>query len=119
MSLPFISPEEQHGWPADEIYKAAGIPSEGVVKMIELDGLSLDLKQTVAVAYGDGVLLSPDARSRVEKSRRFIEELIERDEVVYGINTGFGALSEVTIPRDELRQLQVNLVRSHACGVGE
>jgi histidine ammonia-lyase len=71
------------------------------------------------VANSEKIALTQSARERVEKSRRFVEEIIERGEVAYGVNTGFGALSEVAIPRDELRQLQVNLVRSHACGVGD
>jgi len=87
--------------------------------MIELDGASLTLAQTAAVSDGEQVSLSNNARLRMEKSRRFVEEIVERGEVVYGINTGFGALSEVTIPSHELRELQINLVRSHACGVGE
>jgi histidine ammonia-lyase len=87
--------------------------------MIEIDGVSLTLGQTGAVADGAEVSLSDAARSRVERSRRFVEGIIERGEVVYGINTGFGALSDVTIPANELRELQVNLVRSHACGVGD
>lgn len=87
--------------------------------MIELDGASLSLTQTEAVADGAPVSLLPAAREGVEKSRRFVEELIARGDVAYGINTGFGALSEVTIPNDQLRELQVNLVRSHACGVGD
>jgi len=87
--------------------------------MIELDGASLTLAQTEAVAFGEKVSLSPGASERVERARDFIEEIVARDEVVYGVNTGFGALSETTIPADELRQLQLNLVRSHACGVGE
>src|SRR5215467_2964444 len=87
--------------------------------MIELDGASLTLAQTEAVVLGEEVSLSPEARDRVERARNFVEEIVARKEVVYGINTGFGALSEVTIPADELRELQLNLVRSHACGVGE
>ncbi|MGH9840674.1 MAG: histidine ammonia-lyase [Blastocatellia bacterium] len=87
--------------------------------MIELDGASLTLEQTASVADGEEASLAPGARERIEKSRRFVEEIVAAGEVVYGINTGFGALSEVTIPREELRQLQLNLVRSHACGVGE
>ena len=47
-----------------------------------------------------------------------IEEITEGDAVVYGVNTGFGKLSEVHIERGDLRQLQLNLVRSHACGIG-
>jgi len=87
--------------------------------MIELDGASLTLAQTEAVAFGEEVSLSSEARERVERARGFIEEIVAREEVVYGVNTGFGALSEVTIPAAELRELQLNLVRSHACGVGE
>src|SRR4051794_31250322 len=51
-------------------------------------------------------------------SRRLIDEITRGDAVVYGVNTGFGKLSEVHIERGDLRQLQLNLVRSHACGVG-
>ncbi len=87
--------------------------------MIELDGESLSLAQTESVANGEPVSLSADARQRMEMSRRFVEEIIARGDVVYGINTGFGALSEVNIPNEELRELQINLVRSHACGVGD
>src|SRR5687767_3321058 len=87
--------------------------------MIELDGVSLTLGQTEAVAFGEEVALASDARERVERARGFIEEIVARNEVVYGVNTGFGALSEVSIAADELRELQLNLVRSHACGVGE
>lgn len=87
--------------------------------MIELDGASLSLVQTEMVADEMQVSLSAAARRRIEKSRRFVEQIVGRGEVVYGINTGFGALSEVSIPNDELRELQINLVRSHSCGVGE
>lgn len=87
--------------------------------MVQIDGTTLSLSKTVQVSSGEQVLLSDHARRRVIQSRTFVEEIIDRGEVVYGINTGFGALSEVTIPADELRAVQVNLVRSHACGVGE
>ena len=79
----------------------------------------MSLAQTEAIANGELVSLSAEARGRMEASRRFVEQIIARGEVVYGINTGFGALSEVTIPNEELRELQINLVRSHACGVGD
>src|SRR5688572_26374168 len=87
--------------------------------MIELDGASLTLTQTEAVAFGEEISLSSKAREGVERARDFIEEIVAREEVVYGVNTGFGALAETTIPADGLRELQLNLVRSHACGVGE
>ena len=87
--------------------------------MIEIDGNSLTLEQTAAVADGAMVQLAASARPRIEQARQFVEQIIARGEVVYGINTGFGKLADVSIPRDHLRELQVNLVRSHCCGVGD
>ena len=86
--------------------------------MIEVDGSSLTLEQTSAVANGEQVRLAPEATDRIERSRRFVEGIVAGGEVVYGVNTGFGKLADVTIPTDRLRELQVNLVRSHSCGVG-
>jgi histidine ammonia-lyase len=87
--------------------------------MIEIDGLSLTLEATLAVALGEQVVLAEAAKPRVAAARRVVEDIISRGDTVYGINTGFGALSDVTIPPDDLRQLQLNLVRSHSCGVGD
>src|SRR6202047_888829 len=86
--------------------------------MISLDGNSLTLAQTEAVVGGDTVTLVPAAAERVRSARHFVEEIVARGDVVYGINTGFGKLADVRIPDDELLDLQLNLVRSHACGVG-
>src|SRR5215831_2969765 len=86
---------------------------------MEIDGASLTLEQTAAIADGAAVSLADTARERIERARRFVEDIVARGEVVYGINTGFGALSDVTIPHEKLRELQVNLVRSHSCGVGD
>ena len=87
--------------------------------MVEIDGSSLTLEQTEAVAGGEPVAISPHAIRNIDRARLFVEQIIERGEVVYGINTGFGALADVMIPPEKLRDLQVNLVRSHSCGVGE
>lgn len=54
----------------------------------------------------------------MDASRRVVVDILRKGQVVYGINTGFGRLSDVTIPNDQLAQLQLNLVRSHCCGVG-
>src|SRR5206468_1576965 len=83
------------------------------------DGGSLTLEQTELVAAGEQVSLAATALARIERARAFVEEIVSRGEVVYGINTGFGALADVTIPPEKLRELQLNLVRSHSCGVGE
>src|ERR1043166_9473720 len=86
---------------------------------MELTGEQISLVQLAAVAFeGEAVQVSPIARPRILGSRKAIEQIVERDAVVYGVNTGFGKLSDVRIPHGELRQLQLNLVRSHACGIG-
>jgi histidine ammonia-lyase len=86
---------------------------------MELNGEQISLVQLAAVASGgEAVHIADLARPRILASRKLIEEIIERDAVVYGVNTGFGKLAEVRIRRHELRQLQLNLVRSHACGIG-
>jgi histidine ammonia-lyase len=86
---------------------------------VELKGEQISLVQLAAVAFGgEAVRISLAARPRILASRKAIEQIIERDAVVYGVNTGFGKLSDVRIPQGELRQLQLNLVRSHACGIG-
>src|SRR5438046_7803983 len=86
---------------------------------MELKGGQISLVQLAAVAFeGEAVCISPAARPRILASRKAIEQIVERDAVVYGVNTGFGKLSDVRISHGELRQLQLNLVRSHACGIG-
>src|SRR5204862_14288 len=86
---------------------------------MELKGGQISLVQLAAVAFGgESVRISPAARPRILASRKAIEQIVGRDAVVYGVNTGFGKLSDVRIPQGELRQLQLNLVRSHACGIG-
>jgi histidine ammonia-lyase len=87
--------------------------------MIHLNGQPLTLQQIVAVANRrEPVTLAPKARARVEAARRVVEDIVATNRTVYGINTGFGKLSDVRIDRSELRQLQLNLVRSHSCGLG-
>ena len=86
---------------------------------MQLSGQTLTLAEIAAVAFGDApVQTSPSARPGILASRKVIEEIIARDDVVYGVSTGFGKLSDVRIPHDALAELQLNLVRSHACGIG-
>jgi histidine ammonia-lyase len=88
--------------------------------MLELDGASLTLDAIVAVANGrERVALGDAARRCVELARGVVDRRAEGAEAVYGVNTGFGSFAEVRIDRDALDQLQVNLLRSHAAGVGE
>jgi histidine ammonia-lyase len=88
--------------------------------MIELVGQRLSLAQIAAVASGnEAVSLAASARQRVEKAREIVERIVAEGRTVYGVNTGFGRLSDVRIDPAELRDLQLNLVRSHACGLGD
>jgi histidine ammonia-lyase len=70
------------------------------------------------VLRGRSVALHPKARIAMLRSRALIEKLIAQQQVVYGVTTGFGALATEHIEPEQARQLQLNLVRSHACGVG-
>ena len=79
---------------------------------------NLKLDEVVSVARGAEVKLDPKVIPGIERSRAAVEELIARGEIVYGITTGFGRFKDVPIDSDQTRQLQRNLVRSHAVGVG-
>ncbi len=84
-----------------------------------LDGRSLTVDRYLEVVLARRpVTLAAEARERVAASRAVIERLVESGAAVYGVTTGFGQMSERRIDRAQLRDLQVNLVRSHACGVG-
>ena len=86
---------------------------------IQIDGEHLDFAQLYRVVFeGTPVELAPQARERMLASRDVIERLIASDQAVYGVNTGFGKMASVRISREQIGELQVNLVRSHSCGVG-
>jgi histidine ammonia-lyase len=87
---------------------------------ILIDGDSLTIDEAYAVAVDRlRVGLAPKARERMLRTRAVVDDIVARNAPVYGVTTGFGKLSEVAIPRDRLAELQVNLVRSHASGVGD
>ena len=85
-----------------------------------MDGQALTLAEIEAVALcGRPVAIAARASARVRASRELIEGILAAGQTVYGVNTGFGKLSDVSIPSGSLAQLQTNLVRSHAGGVGQ
>ena len=87
---------------------------------IFLNGSSLTLDDLLAIADDYvNVSLAPEAAARVDASRAIVDRHALDDAPVYGINTGFGALAETRIAREALGTLQVNLLRSHAAGVGD
>lgn len=87
--------------------------------MIQLRGKQLTLDQIADVANGrEQVALHDEARTRLKAARAVVERIVEQNRTVYGVNTGFGKLSDVRIDPDKLSELQLNLVRSHSCGLG-
>jgi len=87
---------------------------------ITLDGHSLSIADVVSVARGHApVALDAKALKAVAETRRAVEAAVGAGQTVYGVNTGFGKLAHVRIPPDQARQLQLNLIRSHASGVGD
>lgn len=93
------------------------------MKEIVLDGESLTFEQVIAVAYNKPgqprVALSEEAKTNVNRAAAAVETLLERGEIAYGITTGFGAFKDKIISREEVEQLQRNVVLSHAVGVGK
>ncbi len=86
---------------------------------IALTGDDLTFEQLYGVAWrGEAVGLAPAAMERMKASRAVVDRVVSTGATAYGINTGFGKLASVRISPEQVRQLQVNLVRSHACGVG-
>ena len=86
---------------------------------LRLDGRSLSLDDVARFLEGERVTVAPGAWKRVAAARRVVERLLASGKAIYGVNTGFGRLSNVRIPDAQIRDLQVNLLRSHAVGVGE
>ena len=88
--------------------------------MIALDGSSLTIEDLLAIAdRGEDVSLAPAAVERVRASRAVVDRRARGVEPAYGINTGFGSFAEVKIAPDALEELQLNLLRSHAAGLGD
>src|SRR6266404_1040570 len=87
---------------------------------MQLNGQPLALTEIATVSLGaERVEISSSAHPRILASRKVIDDIVARGTVVYGVNTGFGKLADVPVAKNELRELQLNLVRSHACGIGQ
>jgi histidine ammonia-lyase len=86
--------------------------------VLGIDGMSLE--DLVAVARdGAGVRLAKESEERIVKARTLIEQWVQQGKIIYGVTTGFGALSDVAISKEDTRQLQENILKSHAAGVGK
>lgn len=85
-----------------------------------IDGETLTIDDVVKVARENAKVVIPEkVKEKVKKSREVLEKLVKEKQIIYGVNTGFGALSNKTIPNEETRKLQTNLIRSHSTGVGK
>ncbi len=85
-----------------------------------INGSNLDFEMFKKIVFDyELVEISSESKEKVNEARAYIEQVIEREHPVYGINTGFGKLSDVSIDKCDLARLQENLIKSHACGVGE
>ena len=90
------------------------------MRTVIVTGDALTLEDLVAVARGQArAELGPDVEARMERSRRVVADAVEQDKVMYGITTGFGALADTHVGRQDLERMQLALVRSHSAGVGE
>jgi histidine ammonia-lyase len=90
------------------------------MQALHINGNHLVLEDVRQVVYERRpILLQPEARMAVERARAVVDDLVESDRVAYAVNTGVGHLADMRIPQQDIRKLQVNLVRSHAVGVGE
>src|SRR5437762_12504014 len=102
------------------LHRARGlVPREFEIATLRLTGHDLTIADVVAIARRDvAVGLDRAAERQVGQAAKVVAEIAQGEDPVYGINTGFGDLSTVRVPHDELRALQRNLVRSHAVEIG-
>jgi len=93
---------------------------KGDKTMVTLNGQTLTFSDVRKVLFeGEKVDYSEDSMRRVQESRKAVEKIVSEGRIVYGITTGFGKFSDVLIGKEDVEALQLNLIRSHACGVGE
>src|SRR5882672_9672938 len=92
----------------------------GAVDELIIDGGPLGIQPLAQAARGRvRVTLSARAQAQLVASRQALEEALARGEILYGVNTGFGSLAQERIEGEQLREVQRNLILSHAAGVGE
>ncbi|MCF7925922.1 MAG: aromatic amino acid lyase, partial [Candidatus Izimaplasma sp.] len=88
--------------------------------MVVLNGGGLDLESFIEVArFKKHVAIGQEHQKKVQKARDFVEDIVKQNKTVYGINTGFGKLSDTLIGASDVSLLQENLLKSHACTVGD
>ena len=87
---------------------------------VVIDGNSLTIGEIVRTAREkENVLITPDAEAAIDKARAYVEKKLAEGDVIYGLTTGFGKFQDTFVTPDNAKVLQYNLIRSHACGMGE
>ncbi|MFK7802011.1 MAG: aromatic amino acid lyase, partial [Anaerolineae bacterium] len=86
--------------------------------MIIINGKELEGDHVVAIANGEQVQLDPAVLPTIQRSRNAVEKLVTDGRIAYGITTGFGRFKDKLISPSQVKELQLNLVRSHCVGVG-
>ncbi len=90
------------------------------MRKIYIDGNSLTIEQVWDVAQnGTNIELTEESKAKVIKCRDYVEKVINDGKIVYGLTTGFGKFARITIPKEQIAELQENLILSHATGVGQ
>ena len=103
------------GW----VRRTKGKREASTMKTIFLGVEGMELEHLIAIArHGAQVQLTTDAEKQIQKSRHLIDRWVQEEKRIYRITTGFGALSDVAISKEDTRQLQENVLKSHAAGVG-
>jgi histidine ammonia-lyase len=88
--------------------------------MVMLNGQTLTFKEVRKVLFdGEKVGFTDESLRKVKDSRKAVEKIVDEEKIIYGITTGFGKFSDVYIGKDDVEALQLNLIRSHACGIGD
>ncbi|UCZ52772.1 histidine ammonia-lyase [Bacillus shivajii] len=88
--------------------------------MVTLTGQTLNFEEVERVLFQkEEVVASAESLEKVKESRRTVDKIVDDEKIIYGITTGFGKFSDVFIDKEDVESLQLNLIRSHACGVGE
>lgn len=96
------------------------IYQKGGIVLIELTGNSLTMEKAFKIIFENEPIFVPDyIWGQVNASRKAVDDIVANQQVIYGITTGFGKFSDVYIQQENVEELQLNLIRSHACGVGE
>ncbi|OAS89451.1 MULTISPECIES: histidine ammonia-lyase [Metabacillus] len=88
--------------------------------MVTLNGQTLSFSEVEKVLFDrEKVVYSEESMRKVQESRKAVDKIVAEGRIVYGITTGFGKFSDVFIDKENVEALQLNLIRSHACGIGD